>query len=356
TLLETKLQGNEPLWRMAHEITSVGLRARDLTSRLLSMSRRQVLTAEVLDLNAVVRAAEMLLRRIIGEDVELICELDPEVGRVRASPGQIEQLIMNLSANSRDAMPKGGRLLIRTANVHVDYAQASRTPDLGVGHHVLLSVQDTGCGMDSKTLSQIFEPFFTTKAPGLGTGLGLSTVYGIVKQLGGYVTVDSQLGKGTTFDIYLLRLEEQASLFQPAETKPLPLPASPTVLVVEDEKTVRSLVEEILKDAGYQVLTAESPERALRLAREHEGPVQLFLTDIVMPGMLGTHLAAEFLKLRPDARVLYISGYSDSEIVKRTQLGEAAFFLQKPFTPEEMLRKVRAVLNIRPDEQMLERG
>jgi PAS domain S-box-containing protein len=356
TLLETRLQGNQALWRMAHEITSVALRARELTAQLLSMSRRQVAPAELLEVNAVVKAAEMLLRRIIGEDIELVCELHPEAGLVRANAGQIEQVIMNLAANSRDAMPAGGKLVIRTANVDLDHAHAHKTPELGAGRYVLLSVQDTGVGMDAATLSRVFEPFFTTKASGVGTGLGLSTVYGIVKQLGGHVSAESQPGRGATFSVYLPRAEEQGSLFQPAESGAASVPVQPAVLVVEDEKTVRSLVREILQEKGYQVLTAEKPEQALLLAREHEGPIDLFITDIVMPAMLGTNLAAEFVKLRPKARVLYMSGYSDAEIVRRTQLGESAFFLQKPFTPEEILRKVREVLSAGGDEHTLRRN
>jgi len=357
SLLENKLQWNEPLFKMAHEITTVALRARELTAQILSLSRRQVLPTDVLDLNVVVKAAEGLLRRIIGEDINLVCEPDSAVGSVRANPGQIDQVIINLAANSRDAMPTGGTFVIKTADVRVDYAFASRFPGLVVGNYVLLSIRDTGNGMDSVTLSHIFEPFYTTKDAGVGTGLGLSTVYGIIQQLGGYVSVDSQLGSGTTFNIYLPRVEEQASLFEPTETVPIPSPVSSTVLVVEDESTVRSLIGDVLRDRGYLVLSAENAEQALVLAHNQKGPIHLLVTDIILPTMLGTQLANELQTLIPDVKVLFISGYSDKEIVRRTQVGKSVPFIQKPFTPQEFCSKVREVLNaegvpIRPGKSL----
>jgi PAS domain S-box-containing protein len=344
TLLEGKLQQNPTLSKLSHEITSVALRARELTSQLLSISRRQVLPAELLDINVVVKSAESLLQRILGEDIELHSELNSVTARVRANPGQIEQVIMNLAANSRDAMPKGGKLIIETDEILVDEALAFRKPGLVTGKYVLLSMKDTGLGMDSVTLAHLFEPFYTTKDAGVGTGLGLSTVYGVVKQIGGFIAVESQVNVGTTFDIFLPRVEEQHSLFQPGEAQSYHAPVSTTVLVVEDDTIVRSLVVDILEGEGYKVLSAEDAEKALILAKSHDGPIHLVVTDIVMPEMSGSELAAELLRLRPDTRIIFTSGYSDREIVRRTQSGAPANFVSKPFTPEELQRKVREVL------------
>ena len=344
TLLEDKLYQNPTLSKLSHEITGIALRARELTSQLLSISRRQVLPAELLDINVVVKGAEGLLQRILGEDMELQCELNAVTARVRANPGQIEQIIMNLVANSRDAMPKGGKLIITTDEIQVDEALAFRKPGLIPGKYVLLSIKDTGLGMDSVTLSHLFEPFYTTKDAGVGTGLGLSTVYGIVKQIGGFTVVESQVNIGTTFDVYFPRVEEQHSLFRPREEKAYDAPVSTTVLVVEDERTVRELVVDILEAEGYKVLSAEDAEQALILAKSHDGPIHLLVTDIVMPHVSGSELAAELLRLRPDIRIIFTSGYSDREIVRRTQSGTPANFVAKPFTPEELQRKVREVL------------
>jgi PAS domain S-box-containing protein len=344
TLLEGKLHQNPTLSKLSHEITTVALRARELTSQLLSISRRQVLPAELLDINVVVKSAESLLQRILGEDIELHTELNPVTARVWANPGQIEQVIINLAANSRDAMPEGGKLIIETDEILVDEALALRKPGLIRGKYVLLSIKDTGFGMDSVTLSHLFEPFYTTKDEGVGTGLGLSTAYGIVKQLGGFIAVESQVNVGTTFDIFLPRVEEQHSLFQPCEAKSYPAPVSPTVLVVEDDTIVRSLVVDILEGEGYKVLSAEDAQQALILAKSHDGAIHLVVTDIVMPNMSGSELAAELLRLRPDTRILFTSGYSDREIVRRIQSGVPANFVSKPFTPEELQRKIREVL------------
>jgi PAS domain S-box-containing protein len=346
TLLVEKLKETDPLSRMAREIHSVALRARDLTAQLLSFSRGQVLPIQVLDLNTIVERAEKLLRHVLGEDIELICHLDPSLGQVKANPGQMEQVIVNLSANARDAMPMGGTLTIRTADIRVDQSGASRFPDLIPGDYVLLSVSDTGCGMDSMTLSHIFEPLYTTKA-GVGTGLGLSTVYGIVKQSGGYIAVNSHPGAGATFEIYLPQVREQGFLFQPIEEVegvPELLARSATVLVVEDEGVVRSLVGEILKNRGYRILYARHGAEALALARAYQDPIHLLVTDMVMPGMTGSMLVAEFLKLKPETKVLYMSGYPDS----LGRLVDTTLFIQKPFTPEEFYGRVRDILNVNP--------
>ena len=346
TLLVEKLKETDPLSRMAREIHSVALRARDLTAQLLSFSRGQILPIQVLDLNTIVERAEKLLRHVLGEDIELICHLDPSLGQVKANPGQMEQVIVNLSANARDAMPMGGTLTIRTTDIRVDQSGASRFPDLIPGDYVLISVSDTGCGMDSMTLSHIFEPLYTTKA-GVGTGLGLSTVYGIVKQSGGYIAVNSHPGAGATFEIYLPQVREQGFLFQPIEEVegvPELLARSATVLVVEDEGVVRSLVGEILKNRGYRILYARHGAEALALARAYQDPIHLLVTDMVMPGMTGSMLVAEFLKLKPETKVLYMSGYPDS----LGRLVDTTLFIQKPFTPEEFYGRVRDILNVNP--------
>lgn len=345
SLLASKLRHDEVLSRMARDINDVALRARALTGQLLSFSRSQTLPAEILDLNVVVQGMDTLLRRIIGEDIKLTCVLEAVAARVRANPSQIEQAILNLAANSRDAMPNGGFLQIRTSNFRADLVLGSKPQNLAPGDYVALSVTDSGCGIDPAILPRIFEPFFTTKGLAAGTGLGLSTVYGVVKQAGGEIMVTSELGKGATFEIYLPHIQDQGSLFEgTAEERPL-APASPTVLLIEDEETVRSLVCDILKEQGYQVLSAATPLRGLELAQEYGGPIHLCVTDVIMPEMLGPELVTQLLKIRPQTKILYISGYSSSEIIRRTGLERAGSILQKPFTPDELHRKVREVLN-----------
>jgi two-component system, cell cycle sensor histidine kinase and response regulator CckA len=345
--LEAKLRESPSLARVSHQITSVALRAKELTSQLLSISRRQVLPAELLDINDVVKRAESLLRRILGEDIELQTELKFLTGRVRANPGQIEQVIINLAANSRDAMPNGGRLQIATDEILADEALALTKPGMIPGKYVHLSIKDTGSGMDSVALSHLFEPFYTTKDAGVGTGLGLSSAYGIVKQSGGFILVSSTVNVGTTFDIFLPRAEEQHSLFRPNEATVNSTPLSTTILVVEDDTTVRALVVDILEAERYSVLSARDANEALAIARTHDGRIQLVITDIVMPNMSGSELAEELLRFRSDIRILFMSGYSDKEIVKRTQSGAAANFISKPFMPAELLSKVREVLGKR---------
>ena len=302
-----RVAGHEALSGPVAEIARAGQRAAALTYQLLAFSRRQVLTPEVLDLNAVAADSEKLLRRLIGEDIELVTVLRPALGSVRVDPGQLQQVILNLAVNARDAMPQGGTLTIETAKAELDEAYARDHPGVEPGQYVMLAVSDTGCGMDAATRSRIFEPFFTTKEPGKGTGLGLATVYGIVKQSGGHVWVYSEPGLGTTFKIYLPRVAAAAE----APARPsLPEPApggSETIRLVEDEDQVRALVRGVLEEAGYRVLVAGRGDEALRVAAEHVGPLDLLLTDVVMPGMSGRELAARLSGRRADLRVLYMS-------------------------------------------------
>jgi len=331
----------------AEEIRKAGERAASLTRQLLAFSRKQRLEPKVLDFNVLVADLEKMLRRMIGEDVELVTSLDPDVGRVKADRGQIEQVLMNLAVNARDAMPRGGRLTIQTAN-----AELEQTWGLGGGFsvqpgpYVMIAVSDTGTGMDEATKAHLFEPFFTTKGQGKGTGLGLATVYGIVKQSGGYIWVYSEPGAGTVFRIYLPRLEEPAAA---VETRPAPA-ADPTprrrgtILLVEDEEGVRALARRILAAQGYTVVEADGPRRALELLEEHDGPIELLLTDVVMPEMDGAELAARVTALRPETRVLFMSGYTDDAIAGRGLIAEGGRFLQKPFTPDGLVSKVRGIL------------
>lgn len=351
TLLQRELKQNTSEFKLASEITSAALRARELTAQLVSFSRSQVQPVEILDLNDVVRKVEGLLRRIISEDIRLICEPDSPIAKIRINRGQLERVILNLAANASDAMPGGGTLSIRTANVQVHDALAARCPGLAIGDYALLSIKDTGCGMDSVTQSHIFEPFFTTKGAGAGTGLGLSIVYGIISQAGGHVAVDSHPSNGTTFDVYLPQVREQGLLFQPPTLESPQLSSSLTVLVVEDEKTVRSLVEEILRTEGFHVLSAEDAGQALIMAREHAGPIHLLVSDVIMPDMRGTQLAREVQRQRTETKVLFMSGYSDRLIGDRSELRKSGLFLPKPFTPEELCQKVREALNTDLDNQ-----
>jgi PAS domain S-box-containing protein len=326
-------------------IKQAGDRAAALTRQLLAFSRKQVLSPKVLDLNAVVTNLDSMLRRLIGEDIQLSTVPASGLWRVKADQGLFEQVIMNLAVNARDAMPQGGRLTIETANVELDNAYARRHVSVQPGSYVMLAVSDTGCGMDAGTQARIFEPFFTTKEKGKGTGLGLSTVYGIVKQSGGNIWVYSEPGRGTTFKIYLPRVEESVVTVEP-ETAPLQAArGSETVLLVEDEESVRTLVRTILQTNGYTVLEASNGGHALQLCERHPGPIHLLVSDVVMPEMSGRELAERLTSSRPNVKVLYLSGYTDNAIVRHGVLEPGTAFLQKPFTPDSLLRKVREVLD-----------
>jgi two-component system cell cycle sensor histidine kinase/response regulator CckA len=325
-------------------IRKAGERAAGLTKQLLAFSRQQVLEPRVLDLNAVVAEMEPLLRRVLGEDVEIKIACADALGTVRADPGQIGQVLMNLVVNARDAMPQGGTLTLETANAVLDQRYAADHPDVVPGDYVMLAVRDTGTGMDAATRSHIFEPFFTTKPVGQGTGLGLATVFGIAKQSGGHVGVSSELGVGTTMQLYLPRLAVPAQPSPVTELRPS-AHANATVLVVEDEGTVRGLMEEILRVHGYDVLAASQPDDALRLAREHTGRIDLLLCDVIMPGMGGPQLAQAVKVSRPCLRVLFVSGHPDPAVARTGALDADATFLQKPFTPESLAAKVRLALD-----------
>jgi two-component system, cell cycle sensor histidine kinase and response regulator CckA len=328
------------------EIRTAAARAAALTRQLLAFSRKQVLQPRVLDVNALVETLHRILQRLIGEDVKLEIVLGPRLGAVRADPGQLEQVIMNLAVNARDAMPDGGRLTIETANVELDEDRAFQHPGAAPGRYVLVAVTDTGIGMDAETRSQAFEPFFTTKEQGKGTGLGLSTVYGIVKQSGGHIWMYSEPGQGATFKIYLPRVDEAIA---PLDLAPALVPAvggRETILLAEDDPPVREVASEFLAQKGYRVLRAPDGQTALEMARAHAGEIHMLVTDIVMPGMTGRELVTALVAERPNVRVLYMSGYTDDAVVRHGVLDEGLPYLQKPFSPDALARKVRDVLDV----------
>ncbi len=339
------LSTGDPLYDNLEQIKEAGSRAAALTRQLLAFSRKQVLEPKVLDLNAIVTNLDKLLQRVIGEDIDLVPLLKPGLGRVKADPGQIEQVIMNLAVNARDAMPEGGKLTIETANVELDEHLVKRHMAMKPGPYVMLAISDTGCGMDAEIQKRIFEPFFTTKESGKGTGLGLATSYGIVKQSGGSIWVYSEVGKGTTFKIYLPRVTETAESIFPGALPSSSLAGSETILLVEDSEPLRKLVHAILAKCGYAMLVASTRDEALQICRQYSGSIHLMLTDVVLPGMTIRELADRLVAIRPDMKVLHMSGYTDETIVRHGVLEAGVAYLQKPFTGQTLLRKVREVLD-----------
>jgi PAS domain S-box-containing protein len=341
-----KLSPDEKLYADLHVIREAAGRAADLTRQILAFSRRQVLDMRVLDLNAIVQDFKKMLQRLIGEHIALETCLQPDLYPVRADKAQIEQVLLNLAVNARDAMPVGGNLTLETANIYLDETYVSRHADTLVpGNYVMLTVSDTGHGMDAATQQHIFEPFFTTKAPGKGTGLGLATVFGIIKQHEGSVYVYSETGKGTTFKIYLPRAEGAVETFDTTITPPPTLRGTETILVFEDDAVVRKLVGETLTNHGYRVIEAQNTEEGLRYAATYKGPIHLLLTDVIMPEMNGQELYQHIATLHPMIKVLYMSGYTDNIVVHHGILEAGTNFLQKPFTIDSLTHKTRQVLD-----------
>jgi PAS domain S-box-containing protein len=343
-LLDRLPEGGAEL-QNAKQIHEAAERAAGLTRQLLAFSRKQVLQPRVLDMNEAVGGMIQMVSRIIGESIELAFLPGSKLGCVKADPSQIEQVVLNLVVNARDAMPKGGRLTIETTNIDLDNSYAASHAVVDAGPYVMLTVTDTGCGMDSETQARIFEPFFTTKGPGRGTGLGLATVYGVVKQSGGYIWVYSEIGHGTTFKVYLPRVAAPAEKLAPEKPPTAPSPGTETILFVEDEENVRELVSEYLKARGYTVLEAGDGIAALELAEKHEGAIQMLITDVVMPKLSGRELATRVTARRQGLKVLYISGYTDDSVFRHGVLEGGMSFLQKPFNLKALAEKVREVLD-----------
>ena len=350
-LLLRKMEPDDAARPRVDQILRATERGAALTHQLLAFSRKQVLEPRVVDLNVALQDIEPMLRRLIGENIDIVARPDPGLGRVRADPGQFEQILVNLAVNARDAMPRGGSLIFETANVDLDETFVRTHPGAVCGPHVRLAVSDTGHGMDSRTVSRIFEPFFTTKPRGKGTGLGLATVYGIVKQSGGMIDVYSEPGHGTSFKIYLPRVDEDASPREGrGEDEEFP-GGSETILLVEDDDALRELIREMLAESGYTVLDASGPEQGLAVARSHAGAIDLFMTDVILPRMSGGELATRLQAARPEARVLFMSGYTDEAIGHHGVIGPDIHFLQKPFTQAALLRKLRSILEATPGDR-----
>lgn len=347
------LRDDDPMRDKITEIHAAGRRAANLTSQLLAFSRKQILNPQILDLNGVVSNISRMLGRLVGEDIQLALHLDTDLGRIQADPGQLEQVLVNLAVNARDAMPTGGQLVIETHNVDLD-DHAATLQGVPPGRYAVLVVSDTGCGMDEQTKARVFEPFFTTKEVGKGTGLGLSMVFGVVKQSGGTVTIYSELGIGTTFKIYLPRVDAPVAEAQEANEVPdVPHGNGATILLVEDEPSLRALAKEVLQIGGYRVVEASSGQDALAVANELTAEPGLLLTDVVMPGMSGLQLAEELRTKWPGLAVLYTSGYTDHALLQRNALRHDMPFLQKPYMPASLLESVATVLAEKPRPEVL---
>jgi len=344
-LMLTALNQDDSLYSYAQEIKKAGEHSAGLAHQLLAFSRKQVLQPEVLNLNKLFLRIKKMLRRIIGEDIDLVTILEPELELLEADPVQLEQVIMNLAVNARDAMPKGGKLIIETANVYLDEEYVANNVSVQPGHYILFALSDTGLGIDKETQSHIFEPFFTTKEMDKGTGLGLSTVYGIIKQSGGDILVYSEPGKGTTFKIYLPQVESNVTLDNQNQIPAQSLHGKETLLLVEDADAVRKFAHHVLIRYGYTVLVASNPREAFFMCKKHEGTIHLLVTDVVMPEMSGRELAERLTPLYPDMNVLYISGYTENVITNHVMLDSGVAFLQKPFTPYSLVCKIREILD-----------
>ena len=340
-----QVNDDDPLRSDIEQIRNAGHSAGSLTRQLLAFSRKQLLQPQIIDVNTIVIRMTGLLRRLIGEHIELRTRLTQPLGRVSADPGQIEQVILNLALNARDAMPRGGTLSIATANADLDESYVADHPGSTVGPHVMLAIRDTGIGMERAVQERLFEPFYTTKELGKGTGLGLATVYGIVKQSGGSIYVYSKPRRGTSFKVYLPSVQTALDNVPASVQVPTRLHGSETILLVEDQSETRSVAHDVLTRNGYRVLAAPNAHHALEQVRKHHSQIDLLLTDVVMPGISGRDLAEQFLRRHPHARVLYTSGYTDDSVLQQGILDQTVAFIQKPFTPMELLQKVRETLD-----------
>ncbi|MEE8178065.1 MAG: ATP-binding protein, partial [Acidobacteriota bacterium] len=353
-LLMKKLGPDHPLLKQAGQIKKAGDQAAVLTGQLLAFSRKQVLQPQVVDLNEIVTGIDEMLRRSVGDNITLVTSLSPALGKTKADPSQIEQVILNLVSNACDAMPDGGTLTIATENIERKQANGYPGSETIAKRHVMLTVSDTGCGMDRGTLAHIFEPFFTTKEVGKGTGLGLASVYGVVQQSGGHIQVSSESGRGTKFQIYLSQVDKTLPSPKPDAIQPVPSGGWETILLVEDSDPVRELLFQCLQDEGYTVLAASQSAEAIQIAEKKQQKIDMLLTDVIMPGMSGPDLAQIILKDHKDIKVLYLSGYSDHPLVLQGTSKPKISFLAKPFTLEALLHKVREVFDAsksRPPER-----
>jgi CheY-like chemotaxis protein len=346
-LLQEKISSEDGAQEKLAEVKRAADRAAALTRQLLAFSRKQVLQPRILEVNSIVNDLTKMLRRMIGDDIQLVIRPSASLGMIMADPSQLEQVLMNLAVNARDAMPHGGKLLVETSNVKLDESYALEHRPIVPGDYVMLAVSDSGCGMDAQTQAHIFEPFFTTKEEGKGTGLGLSTVYGVVKQSGGYIWVYSELGIGTTFKIYFPRVKrEQVVVHEtPAFSASSPALSSITILLVEDEDSMRQLARGLLESNGFTVLDASNGTEALKIAQQYPEKIHLLLTDVIMPGMSGSELAKHMQVVRPGLHVLYMSGYTDDMIAHQGVLESGLTLLEKPFSKEALMMKVREALD-----------
>ncbi len=346
-LILAKINASDPIANQIRQINEAAERAESLTKQLLAFSRKQILQPRVIDLNRLILDMKDMLQRLIGADVKFVTSLSKDLGKIKADPGQFEQVIMNLAVNARDAMTQGGNLKIESKNMTLDKNFKKNFPEAEVGSYIQLKIGDTGLGMDKETQAHIFEPFFTTKDKGKGTGLGLATVYGIIKQSGGYIYVDSELNQGTTFNIYFPRVDEPLDSEEKPKLHDIQLTGTETILVVEDQDEVRHLIQETLKLYGYEILDAPHGGSALLICEQHAGNIDLIISDIVMPQMNGQELVERLLPLQPQMKVMFISGYSEDVFANRNTFEPGILFIQKPFTPMELLRKVRETLDLK---------